>query len=64
MMRERPVGWGIESMRYHRPNVVSYEISTKLTRTPLICAYLHASMLEHLPDLEEALQLFRDTIVL
>ena len=64
MTRERPARWGVESTRYHIPNMVSCEISTKRTWTPLICAYLHASTLEHLSDLEEALKLFRDPIVL
>ena len=62
--RERPVGWGIESMRYHGPNVVSCEIITGLTRTPLVGAYLPLLIMEHLIDLEEALQHFRDPIFL
>ena len=62
--RERPVGWGIESMRYHGPNVVSCEIITGLTRTPLVGAYLPLLIMEHLIDLEEALQHFRDPVVL
>ena len=43
--RERPVWWGIESTRYHRPNVVSCEIVTVITRTPLVGAYLPPSVL-------------------
>ena len=44
--------------------MVSREIVTGLTRTPLFGAYLLPSILEHLPYLEEALQRFRDTIAL
>ena len=36
--RERPIGRGIESMRYHRQNVVCCEIVNGLTRTPLVGA--------------------------
>ena len=64
MTRERPVRWGIESKRYHRPNLVSCDILTRITRTPLVGAYLPLSNMEHLPDLEEAMQPFRDPIVL
>ena len=64
MTRERPVGWGIESTRYHGPNMVSCEIVTRLTWTPLIGEYLPTSTLEHLPDLDESLQSFRDPIFL
>ena len=62
--RERLVGWGVDSPHYHGPNVVSCEIVTRLTWTPLAGAYLPPSTLEHLPDLEEALQRFRGPIVL
>ena len=62
--RERPARWGIEFTLYHGPNVVSCEIITGITRTPLVDAYLPPLTLEHLPDLEEALQYFRDPIVL
>ena len=62
--KERPVGWGIESTCYHRPNMVSCEIFTGLTRNPLVGTYLPPSTLEHLPDLEEALKRFKDPIVL
>ena len=53
--REKPFRWGIESTRYHRPNVVNCKIVTGLTRTPLVGAYLPPSTLDHLSDLEEAL---------
>ena len=62
--RERPIGWGIESTRYQRPNIVSCKIATGITQNPLVGAYLPLSMLEHLTDLEEALQHFRDPVVL
>ena len=62
--RERPVGWGIESTSYHGQNVFSCKIVTGLTRTLLTGAYLPPLTLEHLPDLEESLQHFKDPIFL
>ena len=50
-------------MRYHRPNVSSCQIVDGLTWNPLVGAYLPFSTLEHLPDLEEDLQCFREPIV-
>ena len=64
VMREQPVGWGIESTRYHGTNVVSCEIVTGLTCTLLVRAYSPPSIMEHLLDLEEALQCFKDPIFL
>ena len=64
MTRERPVGWGIKSTRYHRPNMVSCELVTRITRNPLVRTYLPLSAIENLPDLEEALKRFKDPIVL
>ena len=52
MKRERSIGWGIESMRYHGRNVVSCKIVTVRKRTPLVGAYLPPLTLEHMPDLE------------
>ena len=46
MKRERPVGWGIESTRYHGPNVASCKVFIGLTRTPLFGAYLPPLTLE------------------
>ena len=43
--------------------MVSCEIVIGLTWTPLVGEYLPSSMLEHLPDLEEAINHFRDPIV-
>ena len=51
-------------MRCNIPNVVSCEIVTRLTWTPLVGAYLPPLTLEHLSELKEALQIFRDPIVL
>ena len=56
MTREWPDGWGIESTRFHGPNVVSCEIVTGPTQTPLVGAYFPPSTLEHLPYIKEALQ--------
>ena len=66
MTREQTNGWGVESMRFHRPNVVSCEIFTGPNQTPLVGAYLPPFTLENLTDVEEELQRFkgRDTIVL
>ena len=61
--RERPIGWGIQSMRYYGPNVVICELVTGLTRTLLVGVYIPPSTLKHLPDLEEALKHFKDPIV-
>ena len=44
--------------------MVICEIVTGLTRNPLVVTYLPLSMLEHLPNLEEALKRFRDPIFL
>ena len=57
---ERPVGWGIDSTRYHRLNVIICEIFPGLTQTPLVGAYLPLLTLENLTHLDEVLQLFRD----
>ena len=64
MTRERSVWWDIESMRYHGPNMVSCKLINRLTRTPLVGAYLPLSTLDHLPDLEEYLKRFKYPIVL
>ena len=60
----RPLGWGIESMRYHGPDVVSCELVTGITQTPLVGANLTPSIMDHLHGLEEALKQLRDPIVL
>ena len=62
--KERSVRWGIESTHYHGPDMVSCDIVTGLTRTPVVSAYLPPSTLEHLTDLEEDLKRFRDPIFL
>ena len=64
MTREKPVGWGIESTRYHIPNVLSCKLVTGIILTPLVSAYLPPPSLEHLLDLEEALILFKRPIIL
>ena len=52
--------------RLHRPNVVVCEIVTGGIQMLVIGAYLPPSMLDRLPDLEEALNSFpdRDAILL
>ena len=64
LKRKRPVGWGIDSTRYNGTNMVSCKIVTGLTNSLLINVYLHFLTLEHLADLKEALQIFRDPVVL
>ena len=44
--------------------MVNCEIFNGLTRTPLVGVYLPPLILEHLPDVEEALQRFRGPILL
>ena len=44
--------------------MVSCKLITSRTRTPLVVSYITPSTLEHLQDLEEALKLFKDPIVL
>ena len=56
MERERPVGWWVES--------TCCEIVTGTTWTLPVGAYLPPLTLEHLTDLEEALQRFRYPVVL
>ena len=53
LLQEKPEGWIVESMRFHRPNVVSCEIVSGHHWTPLIGAYLPESTLYHLSDLEK-----------
>ena len=62
--RERPVGWWIDSTHYHGRNVVRCGIIAGLTCTPRVVTYLPPSTLEHLSDLEEALQRCRVLVVL
>ena len=45
VMREWPVGWGVESRHYHGPNMASCEIVTGIIQTPLVGAYLTHLML-------------------
>ena len=51
-------GWEIESTQFHGPNLVSYKIISGTQRTPLIGIYLTLTTLDHIPDLEEALNHF------
>ena len=66
VIRDRPQGRSLVSMRFHGPNVVSCKVVTHGRRTPIIGAYLPPSTLHQLPDLEESLTRFQDqdTIVL
>ena len=57
---DRPQVWSVESMRFHVPNVVIWEVVTDGKQTLNIGAYLPNSILENLPDLEEDLTRFQD----
>ena len=61
-----PEGWISQSMRFHGPSVVSCKIVYGDQRTPLIVVYFRTSNLDHLLDLDEALNLFfgRNPVVL
>ena len=60
VVRERPHGWSVELMRFRRTNVASYKVISGGKRNQLVEAYLLPSNLEHLTDLEKALDRFRD----
>ena len=61
---EQPNRWGGEYTRFHRPNVVSCEIVTGPTQTPLVGAYLPPLTLEHLPEVKEELQRFKGRYII
>ena len=63
---DQPQFRSIESMCWHGPNVVSWEVVAGIKRLPIIGTYLPTSILEHLPYLEDAMTCFRyqDHIVL
>ena len=46
----------VESTSFHGPNMVSYKIVTGHTCTPLVVAYLPLSVIDHIPDVKEALK--------
>ena len=60
VMREWTEGWIIKSMRLHGPKVVICEMFFSAQRTPLIRMYPPPpqSTIDHLTDLEKALNLF------
>ena len=66
VMRKRPELWIVKSMRFHGPNMVIYEIVSGAHQTFIIKKYLPSSTIDHLPDLEEALNRFpgREPIVM
>ena len=57
-MRKLPYGCSVDSMRFHRSNVVICEVVYGRQLTPLIGSYLTPPTREHLLDLEEALNQF------
>ena len=58
--RERTDRWGIESTRFHGLNMVIWDKVTRPVRTPTVGAHLPNLMMEHLPDVEEALHQFKE----
>ena len=64
--REDKEGWDVESTRFHGPNVVSCVVVSGSKRMPMIGVYLPPSTLDHLPDLEEAINRFpqQDPIIM
>ena len=50
--------WDTESAQFHGTNMVICEIDSGIQRTPLIGDYLPLTTLDHLPDLEEAQNIF------
>ena len=57
---DRPQGWSVDAMLFHKKNVVSCKVVTNGKWNPIIGAYLLSYNLEHLLDLEEALTRLRD----
>ena len=53
-------GWIIKLLRFHRINVVSFELVTGYLWMPHIRAYLPPSKIDHLPYLEKDLNRFPD----
>ena len=66
LTREIQEVYNIESMRFHRSNMVSSEIVTRIQQTNLIRAYLPPANVDRIQDFEEALNKFlrKDTIVM
>ena len=48
---DRPMGWSLESTRFHGSNMVSCNIIPGTSRTPIVGGYLPPSILFHLPNL-------------
>ena len=55
LLQEIPKGCIVESTQLHRPNMVRCKLVAGDQQTTLIGEYLTPSTLDHLPDLEEAL---------
>ena len=66
VLQELTERWIVESTLFHGPNIVSDELVYGDHITLLIRRYLPPSTLDHLPDLEDALNRFlgRDIVVL
>ena len=55
MLLENPEGWVVESIRFHRPIMVTLQLAISDQSMPLIGAYLKKSTLDYLPELEKLL---------
>ena len=62
VVREQPQGWRVDSTCFRRENVVICEVAFGSRRTPLVGSYPPPPpfTLEHLPNIEEALDRFWD----
>lgn len=58
--KTNPRGWHLESTQFHGPNVLSTIYVTGKKRIPIIGAYLPPTTLDHLTDLDMALDRFPD----
>ena len=63
--REKPEGWIVNSTRFHGPKIVICKLIAGDQWTLIIREYLPPSTMDHLPDLEEALNRLpgRDTFL-
>ena len=57
--QDQTTGWSLEPTRFHGPNVGICKVIIVTSRTLVIGEYLPLTMLDHLSDIEEALEGFR-----
>ena len=58
MYGDKGTAWQVrvDSTSFHGPNVVSYKTVTGHTCTRIVVAYLTLSVIDHIPDVKEALK--------